>query len=192
MSTAPKRYISAEEYLEIERKAEFKSEYYDGDIFAMAGAKNPHPRIVSNIVRELGNLLIDSPCYVASNDVRVHVAENRFYTYPDAVVLCSEEVWNDKEEDTTSNPTAIFEVLSESTKDYDRGMKFELYRGLSSLQEYVLVSQDKCHVEHFSKQANGTWLLTERNNIDDKLFLRSLNVEFPLHHIYFRIRFRKK
>ena len=144
MATQPKTHLTPEQYLEIERKAEFKSEYYQGEMFAMSGASYPHIGIVANAVASLHQQLRRGPCRPLSNDMRVRVTATGLYTYPDVVVVCGEPRFLDDTFDTLLNPTVIIEVLSESTEAYDRGQKFEQYRSLESLAEYVRNSYLRC------------------------------------------------
>jgi Uma2 family endonuclease len=139
MSTQPKTFISPEQYLAIERKAERKSEYFNGEMFAMAGASESHVLIVTNVVAELREQLRGRPYTVYSTDLRVKVSPTGLYTYPDVVVVCGQPQFADDQRDTLLNPTLIVEVLSESTQDYDRGEKFEHYRSIASFHEYVLI-----------------------------------------------------
>lgn len=184
-----KMFITPEEYLERERKAEFKSEYFNGEMFALAGAKVNHILINGNINRELGNKLKDKPCKVFSNDLRVKISRTGLYTYPDLVIACGETKLEDEEMDTLLNPTLIIEILSESTESYDRGKKFEHYRTLESLQEYVLVSQEKPKVEQFLKQPDGKWLYSEVNGINSVVQLFSIECEIDLKEIYHKVEF---
>jgi Uma2 family endonuclease len=188
MASNPKTYITPEEYLELERKAEFKSEYLNGEIFAMAGASPRHVLIhvliMDNLVIELGAQLKGKSCRVFSSDLRVKIPVTGLYTYPDVVILCDKPQYDDKQKDTVTNPTVIIEILSKSTKDYDRGEKFEHYRSIESFTDYVLVAQDKFHVEHFAKQADGSWLLKETNNLEDSIKIDSINCGLKLMDIY--------
>src|SRR5215207_6350571 len=138
MSSNPKTLLSEEEYLAIERQAEFRSEYVAGEMFAMAGASRRHNRTVTNLVVALDNQLRARPCNVYSNDMRVKVQSTGLFTYPDVVVTCGEERFADGEMDVLLNPVVIVEVLSDSTEAYDRGKKFESYQSIESLKEYVL------------------------------------------------------
>lgn len=189
MATVPANYISPEEYLERERKAETRSEYIRGEIFAMAGASIRHGRIISNLTRELGNRLIHSPCEVFSTDLRLAVDPAGMYTYPDVMVICGEPVTIDKHHDTIVNPVVIVEVLSDSTKNYDRGQKFQYYRTLSSLKEYVTVAQDEIHVEHHIRGNAREWILTEFEKLEDVVEFESIDVSLALSEIYRRIDF---
>jgi Uma2 family endonuclease len=184
MASNPKTYITPEEYLELERKAEFKSEYLNGEIFAMSGASPRHVLITANIVTTFHIPLRAKRCGVFSSDLRVKIPATGLYTYPDVVVLCDKPQYDDKQKYTVTNPTVIVEVLSKSTKDYDRGEKFENYRSIESFTDYVLVAQDKFHVEHFAKQADGSWLLKETNNLEDSIKIDSIDCGLKLMDIY--------
>jgi Uma2 family endonuclease len=187
MSLQPKTYFTPEEYLELERKAEYKSEYFNGEIFAMGGASPRHVLIVTNVVSELRSELKNRPCTVYSTDLRVRVSPTGLYTYPDVVVVCGNLQFSDSQRDTLVNPTLIIKVLSKSTKDYDRGGKFEQYRSIDSFKEYVLIAQDKHHVEHYVLQADRTWVFSETNRIDDAIELISIDCKLALSEIYDKV-----
>jgi Uma2 family endonuclease len=190
MASNPKTFYSPEEYLALERSSEAKHEYYNGEIFAMGGATEEHVSIVTNLVGELHAQLKIGPCKVYSNDLRVQVSPTGLYTYPDVIVLCEKPRFSDKQEDTLLNPALIIEVLSESTKDYDRGGKFEQYRSIDSFVEYLLVAQDRPHVEHHTRQADGSWLLQETNNLEDMIQLKSIPCSLRMADIYSKINFQ--
>lgn len=187
MSTPPKTNYTPEEYLELERAAEDKSEYFNGEIYAMSGASRRHILIVTNLVRELSTQLKKRECEVYSTDMRVKVNPTGLYTYPDVIVMCGEAQFSDEQKDTLINPNVIIEVLSESTKDYDRGGKFEQYRTLESFKEYVPVAQDKPHVEHFVRQPDNRWILTETNKMEDSIELSSIACTLALAEIYDKV-----
>ena len=187
MSLQPKTRFTPEEYLALERKAECKSEYFNGEIFAMSGATPQHVLIVTNVVSELRGQLKSRPCTVYSTDLRLKVSATGLYTYPDVIVVCGEPQFNDDHKDTLLNPTLIVEVLSESTKDYDRGGKFEQYRMLESFIEYVLIAQDKHHVEYFVRQPDNRWLLSETNRLEDNLELTSIGCNLALTEVYDKV-----
>jgi Uma2 family endonuclease len=187
MSLQPKPRLTPEDYLAIERSADFKSEYFDGEIFAMTGASEPHNIIVINSVIALGNQLKKRPCKLYANDMRVKVDPTGLYTYPDLVVVCGKAQLEDAHLDTLLNPTLIVEVLSDSTEAYDRGRKFEHYRKLESLAEYVLISQHWPHVESYRRQPDHHWLLTESSGLDSKLLLESIDCELALAEIYDKV-----
>ncbi len=189
MSAIPKRKLTPEEYLEIERKAEYKSEYFDGEIFAMAGAKHNHTKIVGNLCGLLWQHLKGKDCEFHPNDMRVFVPKTGLYTYPDVVVVCGEPKFQDKVFDTLLNPTLLIEVLSESTESYDRGKKFQHYRSIESLQEYVLVSQDEARIEKYLKQGDGFWVLSEAFGLDAKIKLDSIDCEIALSEVFDKVNF---
>ena len=157
MSAAPKRWITSEEYLAIERKAEFRSEYLRGEMFAMAGASYEHCGIKDNIAREAGIQLKGGPCRVVTSDLRVKVSATGLYTYPDVIIICDKPQFEDAHVDTLLNPRVVVEVISASTEQYYRGEKFEHYQQVPSLKEYILVAQDRPFMERFVRQADGTW-----------------------------------
>src|SRR5579859_2266046 len=160
--------FTPEQYLALERKADFKSEFCNGFITAMAGATREHSLIALNLGGEMRSMLKDRPCEVYVSDLRVRVSPTGLYTYPDVVAVCGEARFLDDKSDTLLNPTMIVEVLSTSTESYDRGDKFWQYRHLASLREYVLVAQDKVLVERFTRQGDA-WLLNEFDSLDDTL-----------------------
>jgi Uma2 family endonuclease len=187
MSSQPQAFITPEEYLARERQAEQKSEYFNGEIFAMSGASPRHVLIVTNVVAELRGQLKQRPCTVYSTDLRVKVSATGLYTYPDVVVVCDTPQFDAEHKDTLLNPTLIVEVLSDSTEGYDRGGKFEQYRTLPSFVEYVLIAQDKHHVEHFVRQADNRWILSETNRLEDTITLTSIDCTLALQEVYDKI-----
>ena len=189
MSAQPQAipYLTPQEYLEIERRAEYKSEYFDGEMFAMAGASRAHNQITTNVVGELHPQLKKRPCYVYANDLRVKVSATELYTYPDIVALCGPPRFEDHQKDTLLNPTVIIEVLSDSTEAYDRGKKFQHYRTLESLQEYVLISQQECCVEHYVRQPGNQWTLTEIHDLAEVIQLSSIQCQLALADIYDKV-----
>ena len=187
MSSQRQTYVSPEEYLAIERQAEFRSEYFDGEIFAMAGASKPHNTIVSNLNRVIGTQLLDRPCSVYVNDMRVKVSPTNKYFYPDVVAVCGEESFEDAVTDTLLNPQLIIEVLSPSTEGYDRGKKFEQYQRIPSFVEYVLISQEPYRIEHYSRKGERQWSYTEYRDAEDVLRLNSIGCELTLEDIYVKV-----
>lgn len=191
MSKVQKASFTPAEYLAMERQSSEKHDYVFGEIFAMTGASLRHVAIVGNIAGELRNQLRLGPCQVYSMDLRVCVDRNYRYTYPDVVVCCAKAQLLDDMMDTLLNPELIVEVLSESTRNYDRGDKFQQYRGIASFREYLLVDQERVHVERHTKQSNGTWSLSETDAIDDVVQLESVGVTLAVSEIYFKIDFDK-
>jgi Uma2 family endonuclease len=189
MATAAitKRY-TPEEYLALERKADYKSEYCNGFIIGMSGASRDHNRVAGNFYRKISDQLEDGPCEAFSNDMRVRVTPTGLYTYPNVVVVCGEAQFLDDEVDTLLNPTLIAEVLSPSTEDYDRGGKFSHYRTLPSLKEYVLIAQDEAMVERRVKKGKR-WVSTTYRGLQATLVLESIGCTVPFRQIYKRVKF---
>jgi Uma2 family endonuclease len=187
MSRQIKPFIPPEEYLALERKAEYKSEYLHGEIFAMTGASRKHNLLATNISSSLHQQLKARPCEVYSSDMRVKVAASGLYTYPDVVVVCGEPQFEDDYLDTLLNPTVLFEILSKSTERYDRIAKSDYYRTLESLTEHLLIAQDEVQVEQYVKQANGQWLLSDLRSIDAVIELESIDCTLALRDVYDKV-----
>ncbi len=179
----PERCYTLDDYFGIEEMSEIKHEYYDGEIFALAGASFSHNHIVANLLSALRAAFINGPCDAFANDVRVSTPGG-LYTYPDIVVFCGMIELADEKLKVATNPVVIVEVLSESTKNYDRGQKFDLYKSISTLREYVLIAQDQVYIEHFRLNNTGEWKRHEYFNIDDVLNLSSINFQTKLFPIY--------
>ncbi len=188
MSSQRTTFISPEEYLEQECLAERKSEYLQGEIIAMARVSAWHVWIVSNLIGEMGQQLKRGPFRLYVSDLRLRVTPD-FYTYPDVMVICGKDQVADEDEDTVLNPILIAEVLSESTRDYDRGRKFQYYRTLPSLMEYLTVEQDEPHVEHWTRQPGNRWDLAEFDNLAQSIQLTSIGCTLPLAEVYDKIEF---
>ena len=189
MSAIPQTKLTPEEYLEVERKAEYKSEYFNGEIYAMSGAKRNHNKVATNLSGLIWQHLKGKDCESYSNDMRVFVPKTGLYTYPDLVVVCGEPKFQDKVFDTLLNSTLLVEVLSETTESYDRGKKFQHYRSIESLQEYVLVAQDEARIEKYIKHGDGFWLLSEAVGLDSKIEFASIECRIALAEVYDKIDF---
>ncbi|MFO0811518.1 MAG: Uma2 family endonuclease [Gemmataceae bacterium] len=189
MSAVPKTLLTPQEYLARERKAAYKSEYYRGEMFAMAGASEEHCLAKDNLAREVGMQLKGGPCKVVTSDLRVKVDATGLYTYPDVVIYCGKAEFEDDHFDILLNPTALVEVLSDSTEKYDRGKKFHHYQRIATLQEYILVAQDEPLVERFVRQPSGDWLVTKYAGFDATLEFTSVPVRVLLADIYRGIEF---
>src|SRR3984957_17218554 len=189
MSTQAKISLTPEQYLEIERQAERKSEYWQGEMFAMAGAGEPHNLVVMNIAAQIHSQLRSGACRTYANDMRVRVSVTGLYTYPDIVVVCGVPQFLDGRRDTLLNPTLIVEVLSPSTEAYDRGRKFEHYQSLDSLQQYLLVESERLHADLFTRQPAGQWLLTAAGSADDVIDLDSIGCRLALRDAYEGVEF---
>ncbi|HVF45425.1 MAG TPA: Uma2 family endonuclease [Pyrinomonadaceae bacterium] len=186
MSSQPKTYLTPEEYLAVERRNEYRSEYVDGEMVAMTGASRRHNLIAVNITGQLHPQLRGRPCEAYASDMRVRVP-SRAYLYPDVVVVCGEPRLEDDYFDTLLNPTVLVEILSESTERYDRGRKFGFCRTIESLAEYVLVAQDEFRVEQYSKQPDGRWLLTDHRSPEAVVELASIQYTLKLSEIYEKV-----
>ncbi|MFP4346662.1 MAG: Uma2 family endonuclease [Desulfococcaceae bacterium] len=173
------------EYLDRERVAEYKSEFFSGEMFAMTGASRNHNLIVTNLIRELSGQLKKTPCRVYPSDMRLKVEKTGLYTYPDVMVVCGEHRFADTEKrDTLLNPDVIVEVLSDSTEKYDRGDKFAHYRRIDSLTEYLLISQKKPKIERYFKNSTGLWTLMETDDSRSEILLDSIGCTLSLEEIY--------
>ena len=189
MSAIPKTKLTPAEYLEFERKSETKHEYFDGKVFAMSGAKRNHNKITTNLSGLIWQHLKGKNCESYSNDMRVLVPKTGLYTYPDVVVVCGEPKFQDDVFDTLLNPVLLIEVLSETTESYDRGKKFQHYRSIESLQEYVLVSQDEARIEKYVKTGDGFWLLSEAVGLDSEIKFDSIGCPIALDEVYDKVNF---
>lgn len=189
MSSQLNSRLTPEGYLAFERRSEQRHEYIDGELFAMSGASERHNQIVVNLSGEIRTQFKGRSCRVYTNDMRVRIAGTARYTYPDVTALCGQGLFDDKEQDTLINPNLIIEVLSVSTEAYDRGQKFEYYRQVETLTEYVLVAQDKPHVEQFRRQSDGQWLFTATSGLESFIELPSVGCRLSLAEIYDKVEF---
>jgi Uma2 family endonuclease len=189
MSTLAKSFLTPEEYLKIERQAEYKSEYFAGEMFAMAGAVEQHNLICLNIYGLLHQQLRQRPCRAYPSEMRVRVSDTGLYTYPDVTALCGEPKFLDDRRDTLLNPGLIVEVLSPTTEAYDRGRKFEHYRSIQSLAEYLLVSSDRVHADLYRRQPDGLWVLSSAGEPGDTVELPSIACRLLLADVYEKVDF---
>ena len=177
-------YISAEDYLQEERLAVEKHEYYQGEIFAMSGASVRHNRIQANTIGELYLKLKGKDCQPYGSDLRIHIPENTLYTYPDITIFCAPPDLTDEHFDTATNPTVIFEILSKSTRNYDRLSKFNLYRDIKSMNTYILIDSLSHSIELHTRNEDNTWQLQDLKSLNDTLILKTLQIEILLKDIY--------
>jgi Uma2 family endonuclease len=189
MSAHAQPRITPEQYLETERTADFRSEYYAGRVYAMAGGSFVHVHIIGNLTVALFQALKGRPCIVTPVDLRLRISPAGLYTYPDVMVVCGEPKFADDRRDTLLNPAFIVEVLSPSTEGYDRGFKAAQYRTIESLQEHALVSQTEPRVEVFRRQPGGRWLLSEFVGLDSVCNLEGLGCRIALSEIYDKVTF---
>lgn len=187
MSTQKIKKLTPEEYLDIERNAECKSEYYNGEMFALAGASYVHNRITRNISKALGLQLKGTKCEEFQSDLKIKEKISGLFTYPDIVVICGEPEFYDEEKDVVVNPTVIMEVLSKSTETYDRGFKFELYRRINTLKDYFMVSQDKISIEYYSRNDDDSWILKEFKDLNQNIEMKSIGCILELKDVYYKV-----
>jgi len=187
MSQPEKKFISHLDYLEMEKTAECKSEYYHGEIFAMTGASHNHNIITGNVFASIHSSLRETGCIVYTGDMKIQIDAAMHYAYPDVSVVCGQIEFAENRNDIVTNPVLIVEVLSESTKDYDRGSKFKAYRGIGSLRDYILIDQYAYYVEYFFKNKAGKWELNEFEKLGDVFTIGSLGAELSLENIYYRL-----
>ncbi len=181
--------FSPAEYLILERTSAYRSEYFQGEIFAMAGGTPRHSKLKTNLIIALGVPLRGHSCTLYDSDLRILVDQTGLYTYPDASIACGPLELADGQPDVVFNPTVLFEVFSDSSEAYDRGQKFGNYRQIESLREYVLVSQKEVLVERFERNPNNTWTMTESRGIDSQLALTSVGITIQLREIYDKVDF---
>jgi Uma2 family endonuclease len=183
--------FTPEEYLSLERYSEIRHEYLDGLVYAMAGESPEHSTICFNLAVSVGTQLKDTPCRGFSPNMKVRAGKSGLYAYPDLMIICGEPIFHDEQRDVITNPTTIFEVLWRSTEAYDRGAKSLRYRTeIETLQDYVLVSQDRPRIEHFSRQPDDTWPCSEITGLTEVLSLPSIDCKIALADVYSRIVFK--
>jgi len=179
-----KQKISIDEYLEMENASSEKHEYYQGEIFAISGAKVPHNIIATNLVVALTIKLKGKSCRPFNSDQRIHVEANTLFTYPDISIICGDIITRNNDDYNVLNPTVLIEVLSRSTKNYDGGEKFKLYRDIPTLREYVLVDSESIHIEIFRLNANNHWELEEYNKGSRTILIQAINTPLSIEEIY--------
>ncbi len=189
MAQSQINFITEEYYLLAERAAIKKHEYYKGEIFAMSDASLEHNIISSNLMGELTSKLKGKNCRPFSSEFRTYIPKNSLYTYPDILVVCGKPETTDDKFDTLTNPAVIIEILSASTKNYDKGEKFTLYRGIESLKEYILIDSEKIAIEKFLKNENGSWQLTEYKTITESFVIDTIKISLLLSDVYLDIEF---
>lgn len=177
-------YISPEEYLERERLALEKHEYYQGEVFAMSGASLHHNKIFANLFTDIGFKLKGKSCQPFGSDLRIHIPKNTLYTYPDISIVCDKPETTDDSFDTITNPSVIFELLSPSTRNYDLGQKFNLYRAIGTLQEYILVDTEGVYVQKHIRNADNSWQLTEYSSLESSFEISTIKLTVLLSDIY--------
>jgi Uma2 family endonuclease len=179
-----KQKMSIEEYLAFENGSSEKHEYYQGEVFAMGGAKLTHNEIVMNTATTINQFLKGKTCKPYNSDQRIYIEKNTLFTYPDISIFCNSIITLNNDEMNAVNPSVIIAVLSPGTKDYNRGMKFKLYRDIDSLNEYILIDSESINVEVFAINPNGFWELREYKNIHETLLIQTIQMEIPVKSLY--------
>ncbi len=183
------KYITPEEYLAMEEAAEFKSEYYQGEIFAMAGGSNNHNMIVGDVHTKMNLAFTGKGCIAYMSDMRLWIKADGLFTYPDVMAVCGEPKYYEGRDDTITDPVVIIEVLSKSTEEYNRVGKFKFYRSIPTLQEYVMIDQYSVHVEQYYLEAPNRWVLIEYNELSGILKFAKIDFQISLQDIYRRVKF---
>lgn len=188
MSTQPSdTRLTPEEYLAIEREAEFKSEYFDGNVYAMTGASVNHIQVVLNVASELRSQLRDRPCLILPSEMKVRIPDARKFFYPDVTVVCGEPVFYDDRRDIIENPLLLIEVLSDSTERFDRGAKFQAYQTIGTLREYLLFAQDRAFVEQYVRESGGKWIYSATIGLESTLEVASVECSLSLADVYEKV-----
>jgi Uma2 family endonuclease len=183
------KFVTTKEFLDSERLATEKHEYFRGEIFAMSGASIIHNRIFSNTFGDLAFKLRGKKCQPFGSDLRIHIPKNTLFTYPDMSIICGEIETTDDKFDTITNPSVIIEILSPSTRDYDMGQKFSLYREIESLKEYIMIDSEKICVTKYFKNLDNSWLMTEYKSIASTFIISTIDLEIKLSDVYFEVKF---
>ncbi len=189
MDLSPRQKFTPEEYLELERKAGDKSEYFLGIIYALAGAGPDHSAITANLTSEVVQQLRGKPCRALNSDMKIRTGYSWLYSYPDLSVVCEEPIFHDDKQDVIINPKVIFEVLSPSTEEFDRGVKFLHYQAMDTFTDYVLIAQEEPRVEHFIKQQTGWFLTMVSRGLGSRLHIASIDCTISLAQLYDKIKF---
>lgn len=188
-----KKFYTPEEYLALEVSAAYKSEYFQGEIFAMAGGSRNHSLITANIIAALNQGLVDKPCEVHTSDMRLLVEANGLYTYPDVMVVCGKPQFLKGRNDTLINPILIVEVLSPSTHAYDRVKKFSMYREIDSLRGYLLVDSEQVHVTYLERASRrGRWFIEMLDRVEAVVNLKAIDCELALSRMYSKVEFEQR
>jgi Uma2 family endonuclease len=188
MSAVPKRNLTEAQYLAMERTAETKHEFFDGEIFAMAGANRQHNEIAENLAAQIHMRLDEGPCRTYGSDMRVKVKPTGLYTYPDRVIVCDEPEFEKIEGmDTLLNPLVVFEIMSDTTEEWDRTLKFQHYQRVTTVREYVVISQKRVQVDHYIRQPTGHWDHITTFDVNDELALANVALRIPIAKLYRRV-----
>ncbi len=182
--------FTAEQYLALERNSEIRHEFLDGFVYAMAGESPEHSTICFNLSVHIGSQLKDKPCRGFSPNMKIRIDTKGLFAYPDLAIVCGEPPYHDERRDVLINPTVIFEVLSPSTENYDRGEKFTRYSThIGTLKNYVLLSQHEPRIETFTRQAEGSWTSSVAHGLPASVYLPAIDCQIVLAEIYDRMTF---
>lgn len=184
------KYVSPQEYLQMERESPIKHMYLDGEIVSMSGASLAHNDIVANLLREVGSFLKGKPCKIRPSDLRISVPSANSYTYPDATIICGKPEMEDDKFDTATNPAVIFEILSGSTKEYDTGNKFLYYQRIPSLKEYILIDSFKKYAVIYTRQSTDLWKIETFENSNSILTIKTIDFRLTFEDLYFEVEFK--
>lgn len=190
MPVSLRKYYSEEDFLKLERMSKTKNEYYRGEIVAMSGASYQHNQIASFLIKDIGLHLENKACNIFGSDLRVHTQLKSFYTYPDAAIICGEPAFVDDKFDTIINPAILFEILSPSTEEYDRTIKFDFYKNIPSLKQYVPIDSQKILIEVFTKSKDNTWISDVYTSLEQEWLLVSINYKSSLKQVYSGVKFK--
>jgi Uma2 family endonuclease len=186
-------HYTEEEYLELEESARYRSEYYQGEIFAMAGASPVHNRVKENLSVDIGFFLKRKPCHTYSSDQRVHIKGNGLYTYPDLVIVCGKDEFAPKDRNALINPSVLIEITSKATADYDKGIKFHLYRKIPTLKEYILIDSLRLYAVLYRKTDEGLWVLaSEATEITESIIIETIEYTLNMADVYANTEFEAK
>lgn len=184
MSQPAIKHITEAEYLSFERESQERHEYYKGEIYLMSGASFRHNVIEDNLRGTLHAFLKGKQCRSFGSNLRIHIPKNTLYTYPDILIVCDTPQFVDNEFDTLLNPAVLIEILSPSTGNYDRGAKFDLYREIETLKEYILIDSTSIHCIHYLRNPDSTWTLSEAKNLTDTFNINTIGLQLQLSQLY--------
>ncbi len=184
MQKPAKKHFTIKEYLDLEDSSEYKSEYYKGEIFALAGGSINHNQIVTNLISRLNQTYPAHKCRSFATDLKLWVKDVQLFTYPDLMIICDKPQFYPGRDDTILNPRVIIEIISKSTEAYDRGKKFQFYRSIPSFQEYILIDQYSVHIDQFYIDPQGKWSLKDYNDINDVLNFSKIDFEISLADVF--------
>lgn len=186
------KYVTVEEYLQMEETSDERHEYFDGEVFAMAGTSFAHNEISANVQGAIWQFLQGKRCRIYSNNLKVHVKTKSAFVYPDLAIICNGPVFLEGRKDIVTNPSVIIEILSPFTQDFDHGKKFMFYRQIPTLREYILISSMEVLAEKFVREESGAWTLTEYKRMEDKFSIDTIGYQTTLADLYRDVMFENE